>query len=69
MFEKIYFEQYVLNSEREITGRTIRETDIVLHAGQTGDFSPHHWMRNGAKASRSNNVLPMEPWSLAQLSA
>jgi acyl dehydratase len=42
MFEKIYFEQYVLNSERETTGRTITETDIVLHAGQTGDFFPHH---------------------------
>jgi acyl dehydratase len=42
MFEKIYFEQYVLNSERETTGRTITETDIVMHAGQTGDFFPHH---------------------------
>jgi acyl dehydratase len=42
MFEKIYFEQYVLGSERETTGRTITETDIVLHAGQTGDFFPHH---------------------------
>jgi len=42
MFEKIYFEQYVLNSGRETTGRTITETDIVLHAGQTGDFFPHH---------------------------
>jgi acyl dehydratase len=42
MFEKIYFEQYVLNSTRETTGRTITETDIVMHAGQTGDFFPHH---------------------------
>ena len=29
-------------------GRTITEADIVLHAGQTGDFFPHHmdaeWM-------------------------
>lgn len=23
-------------------GRTITETDIVIHAGQTGDFFPHH---------------------------
>jgi acyl dehydratase len=42
MFEKIYYEQYELNSGRETTGRTITETDIVLHAGQTGDFFPHH---------------------------
>ena len=42
MFEKIYFEQYIQDSERETTGRTITETDIVMHAGQTGDFFPHH---------------------------
>lgn len=27
---------------RESTGRTITEADLVLHAGQTGDFFPHH---------------------------
>lgn len=36
------FEQYVIGSRRETTGRTITEADIVLHAGQTGDFYPHH---------------------------
>jgi acyl dehydratase len=42
MFEKKYFEDLELNTVRETTGRTITETDIVIHAGQTGDFSPHH---------------------------
>jgi Acyl dehydratase len=37
-----YFEDYELNATRETTGRTITEADIVLHAGQTGDFYPHH---------------------------
>ncbi len=37
-----YFEDYVVGNRRETTGRTITETDIVLHAGQTGDFYPHH---------------------------
>lgn len=37
-----YYEDYVLNETRETTGRTVTETDIVLHAGQTGDFFPHH---------------------------
>jgi acyl dehydratase len=37
-----YFEEFELDSVRETTGRTITETDIVLHAGQTGDFYPHH---------------------------
>ena len=42
MFEKIFFESLELNSVRQTTGRTITETDIVIHAGQTGDFFPHH---------------------------
>ena len=37
-----YFEDYVIGSTRVSNGRTITETDIVLHAGQTGDFYPHH---------------------------
>jgi len=37
-----YMEDYPLGAERRSTGRTITETDIVLHAGQTGDFYPHH---------------------------
>jgi acyl dehydratase len=37
-----HFEEYELNATRETTGRTITEADIVLHAGQTGDFYPHH---------------------------
>jgi len=39
---EIYFEDYVLDTTRETLGRTITEADIVLHAGQTGDFFPHH---------------------------
>jgi acyl dehydratase len=37
-----YFEDYALGEVRRSVGRTITETDIVLHAGQTGDFFPHH---------------------------
>lgn len=37
-----HFEDYELNTVRETTGRTVTEADIVLHAGQTGDFYPHH---------------------------
>jgi acyl dehydratase len=42
MFKKIYFEEYQIGNGRSTRGRTITETDIVLHAGQTGDFFPHH---------------------------
>ena len=42
MFQSIAFDEYQLNDTRETIGRTITETDIVLHAGQTGDFFPHH---------------------------
>ena len=42
MIEERYFEDYSVGDSRETLGRTITETDIVLHAGQTGDFYPHH---------------------------
>lgn len=37
-----FFEDYEVGAQRTSTGRTITEADIVLHAGQTGDFYPHH---------------------------
>ncbi|MGH9452480.1 MAG: MaoC/PaaZ C-terminal domain-containing protein [Terriglobia bacterium] len=40
--KSMFFEDYVVGSERMSLGRTVTETDIVLHAGQTGDFYPHH---------------------------
>ena len=40
--QSTFFEDYEVNSKRITLGRTITETDIVVHAGQTGDFFPHH---------------------------
>lgn len=37
-----WYEGYEVGESRVSVGRTITETDIVLHAGQTGDFFPHH---------------------------
>lgn len=37
-----YFEDYKIDETHTTTGRTITETDIVIHAGHTGDFYPHH---------------------------
>lgn len=37
-----YFEDYEIGEERRSHGRTITETDFVVHAGHTGDFFPHH---------------------------
>ena len=42
MFREQFFEDYLLGAARITGGRTITETDIVIHAGQTGDFYPHH---------------------------
>jgi acyl dehydratase len=42
MLGDMFFEDYELGVTRESSGRTITEADIVLHAGQTGDFYPHH---------------------------
>lgn len=40
--KSIHFEDYVVGETRASVGRTITEADVVLHAGQTGDFYPHH---------------------------
>ena len=40
--EERFFEDYRIGEARKTLGRTITETDIVAHAGQTGDFFPHH---------------------------
>lgn len=42
MFKSIFFEDYQIGHQRETIGRTITETDVVIHAGHTGDFYPHH---------------------------
>jgi acyl dehydratase len=42
MIREQYFEDYGVGDARTTLGRTITETDVVIHAGQTGDFFPHH---------------------------
>jgi acyl dehydratase len=42
MIQSIFYEDYETGAVRLTLGRTITETDIVMHAGQTGDFFPHH---------------------------
>lgn len=42
MFVKKYFEAFETGNVRHTKGRTVTETDIVIHAGQSGDFFPHH---------------------------
>ncbi|MFD2918327.1 MaoC family dehydratase [Terrimonas rubra] len=42
MFLKKYFEEFEIGEQRLTIGRTVTETDIVVHAGQSGDFFPHH---------------------------
>jgi len=49
MFQKIYYEEYEAGMIRGTTVRTITETDIVVHAGQTVVFFLITWMLNGAK--------------------
>jgi acyl dehydratase len=51
-----YFDDFRVGEERTFLGRTITETDIVAHAGQTGDFFPHHmdaeWCRTQSFGQR-----------------
>ncbi|PYE25919.1 acyl dehydratase [Rhizobium sp. PP-CC-3A-592] len=47
--QTLYFEDYDLGHQRLTTGRTMTETDFVVHAGHTGDFFPHHMDSEFAK--------------------
>ena len=42
IIEERFFEDFHVGESRRSLGRTITEADIVAHAGQTGDFFPHH---------------------------
>lgn len=43
MLEQVtYYEGFALGAQRKTVGRTITETDFVVHAGHSGDFFPHH---------------------------
>lgn len=37
-----FFEDFEIGERRVSHGRTITEADVILHAGQTGDWYPHH---------------------------
>jgi acyl dehydratase len=49
MSKSIFFEDYHTDMSRGTVGRTITETDVVMHAGQTGDFYPHHMDKEWCK--------------------
>ena len=57
MIQSTYFEDFQVGSTRETLGRTITETDIVLHAGQSGDFYPHHVDAEWCKAQEFGQRL------------
>ena len=68
----IYFEEYEVGSVRTSTGRTITEADIITHAGQTGDFYPHHmdaeWCKTqpfGARTAHGTLILSVSVGMLA----
>ena len=52
-----YFEEYELGAVRTTAGRTITETDIVMHAMHSGDFYPHHVDAEFAKKGLSVKEL------------
>ena len=69
---KAYFEEHEIGATRVSTGRTITEADIVLHAGQTGDFYPHHmdaeWCKTqtfGQRVAHGTLILSVAVGSLA----
>jgi acyl dehydratase len=69
---KMMWEEYEIGTSRSSGGRTITETDIVIHAGQTGDFYPHHmdaeWCKTqvfGQRVAHGTLILSVAVGSLA----
>lgn len=69
---EVFFEDYEIGLKRKGLGRTISEADIVIHAGQTGDFYPHHmdaeWCKTqefGARVAHGTLILSVAVGSLA----
>lgn len=52
MTQTQYFEDYVVGTSRVTSGRTISEADLVIHAGHTGDYFPHHVDAEFARQTR-----------------
>jgi len=52
MTQTQYFEDYFPGTRRITSGRTITETDVVIHAGHTGDYFPHHVDAEFARQTR-----------------
>jgi acyl dehydratase len=46
-----HFEDYVIGAQRVSPGRTITEADLVIHAGHSGDYFPHHVDAEFARAT------------------
>jgi monoamine oxidase len=51
MEQNQHFEEYEIGHVRQTHGRTITETDFVIHAGHSGDFFPHHLDAEFAKTT------------------
>jgi acyl dehydratase len=56
-FKSTFFEEYNLGENRTTLGRTITETDFVVHAGHTGDFFPHHMDAEWCKTQPSKHRI------------
>ena len=64
MLEQVsYYEDYEIGKGRSTVGRTITETDFVVHAGHSGDFFPHHLDTEFCKSLPLASALRMAPWS------
>lgn len=48
---ELYFEDYEVGATRTTRGRTVTESDLLVHAGQIGDFYPHHMDAHWAASS------------------
>ena len=57
-----WWPDFMVGEARRSTGRTITETDVVLHAGQTGYLCPHHMDAEWCATQPFGQRIAHAPW-------
>jgi len=57
-----WWEDLDLGELRTSMGRTTTETDVVVHAGQTGDLFPHHMDAEWCSTQPFGRRIPTARW-------
>ena len=65
-YEPHYFEDFAVGTEFETVGRTITETDFVMHSALSGDWTELHTNREYVKDTQFDGRIAQGPMTFVQ---